>query len=165
MNLNEYYTEKEVLDLLSLSLYDLKKIRSQLSIKKVGRKYWYDKASIRDWALENISDTTKYEQTKRQVDSQAIEVSTEDWLPVNEVYNCWPYSRERLSQNARTSKNKIPSISRFKANKHWFYDKSGIKRWLLNHKENVRDSKAYLRTENGTQYKSYEEWLKAVEQW
>lgn len=165
MNLNEHYTETEVRQLLNLSLYDLKKLRPTLKPEKVGRKYWYNKTNINDWASTNLSDLKQYEQTRRKLDSEATEVSTNDFLPVSEIYNVWPYSRERLSQLARTSQKRKPVVSRISANKHWLYNKDSTKRWLLEHTEEAKRKESYRKTENGTVYGSFEQWLEAVKQW
>src|SRR5687768_10975443 len=139
MDLNDFYTESEVKDLLGISLYDLKKQRQKLNMQKVGRKYWYEKSSVHSWAEENLQDKSRYEQVRRRIDSQSLEISTKDWIPVDKVYDVWPYSRERLSQIARTSQGRKPIVSRLKANSHWFYSKDSIRRWLLEHADKVRE--------------------------
>jgi hypothetical protein len=164
MKLDNYFTEKQTLNLLKYTYPGkIRPLREQLEAISVGRKFWYLKSAVDAYAAENVRDLEEYNRVRRSIEAnETVHINLNEYVPVNEVMQVWPYSRERLSQNAKGTPSKI---HRLKENRHWFFRKEDVKRWLLEHAHNVQASQAWRESDAGIPYRSYGDWLKAVESW
>lgn len=158
-NLNKWYTEDEVVDLLGeTNYYVTTHLREKVPTVQWGpNKYWYRREEVDMLFQENQEEFPNtpdgYRKVKASIEDRPY--STRQWWPVCEVYEVWPYSRELLSQRAKKG-----DIARFKVNNHYVFSVKDLRRYLLDTDRLSRLERDW--DEEATAYGTFGEWKETV---
>lgn len=181
MDLSKYYTEDQVRYLLGYSVYLVNtRVRDQACHVMFGRKLWYIKEDIHTYAEENFDrlkvDRETFESRKLELASKAFEITTDEWLPVNDVLRVFPFSRQRLSQLSQgvesdvivtNGNNQGARIRRIRVNNFWLYNVGDLKDYLTSEHRlrRINEEGEYKTTEYGSGYETFSDWKSVVESW
>lgn len=155
MKFKDWYSINQVCEILNMTPAQVKYLKGFTTQKMDKRTVWYYRGDVGKFAKDD-----SWEIRQRWVDSeyrqQVDNYDTDDYVKMSDIKEIMPHTRQAFNLIVKQGR-----IGKIKVHNSLYYAKDDVKRWLLTTIFLVQENEMWKKTN----YKSYDEWLNALNKW